>query len=149
MKTADLAKYRVLAERLECIEEQLERKEVHDVVIGNSGAPAYSKVTKSIEGYPLDNKTQALLLEKAKSLKEMQAIEDYIYAIPSRRERNALKIYCLECKEEKTRDGEYIKKVYYTWQEVAEKMGERDCRALVKAVERCLAKIEQNAQKEG
>lgn len=51
MKTADLAKYRTLAERLECIEEQLEHHEVHDVVIGDSGAPAYSKVTKPVEGY--------------------------------------------------------------------------------------------------
>ncbi|MBR1750910.1 MAG: hypothetical protein IJ740_08530 [Ruminococcus sp.] len=134
MKTADLSRYRKLAERLECIEEQLEHKEVHDAVIGDSGAPAYSKVTKPVEGYIHGFGTVSLLAEKAACLHKMESIVDYILAIPSSRVRRALKLYCLS-------------DTTMTWQEVAEKMGERDCRALVKTVERCLAKIEQNTQK--
>lgn len=51
MKLADITHYKTLQETLECIENQLEKKKVYDAVQGNSGAPAYSKVTKKVEGY--------------------------------------------------------------------------------------------------
>lgn len=109
MKTADLNKYRTLAQRLECIEEQLERREVHDVVIGDSGAPAYSKLTKPVEGYIHGMGTVSLLAEKAKCQREMQEIDDYIAAIPVTTVRRALELYCLDDCE-------------YTWLEVADKL---------------------------
>lgn len=126
MKTADLSRYRTLAERLECIEEQLERKEVHDVVVGNSGAPAYSKVTKPVEGYIHGMGTVSLLAEKSKCIKEMEGIESFIAAIPVSHVRKALSLFCLDEKR-------------YTWQEVADKFGyEGDIR---RACSRYLDKI--------
>ncbi len=134
MKTTDLRKYHAYAERLECIEEQLESKRVHDAVLGDSGEPAHECITKPVEGYIHGMGTVSLLAEKARCRASMNEIERYILGIEEKRIRTALKLYCMADKK-------------MTWQEVAAEMGERDCRPLVKAVERCLVKIEQNENK--
>lgn len=110
MSIVDIEQYHQLAEILECIDEQLAEKKVHDVVIGDSGYPAYSKVTKQIEGYIHGIGSISLLEERKKTLAKMKAISDYISAIPVTTIRNALKLY-------------YIEDQHYTWQEVADELG--------------------------
>lgn len=92
MKLADITHYKTLQETLECIENQLEEKKVYDVVQGNSGAPAYSKVTKKIEGYLFGEGTIDLI-DKQKEVKfKMAEIERIVAGIPKTIYRTALEM---------------------------------------------------------
>ena len=110
MNLERLHKYRELSELSDCIAEQLEAKEVHDAVIGDSGAPAFSKVTRAVEGYVHGLGTIKLLSEQHKICAEMQYIENYISAIPIWKYRRALEMYCLDM----TRS--------WTWPQISEKL---------------------------
>ena len=92
MKLADITHYKTLQETLECIENQLEKKKVYDAVQGNSGAPAYSKVTKKIEGYLFGEGTIDLI-DKQKEVKfKMAEIERIVAGIPKTLYRTALEM---------------------------------------------------------
>lgn len=130
MKTKDLYKYHELSERLECVQDQLEQKHVHDVVYGDSGAPAHSKVTKSVDGYIHGAGTVSLLAEESRLKSELDKIEKFILAIPIKRIKDALKIYCLLDHRR-------------TWPQVANEIGEESPDGLRKAVERYLEEVEE------
>lgn len=111
MKLDDLSRYRALEERYICVSEQLEGKlRVHDTVTGDSGAPAYSKVTKPVEGYIHGVGTVTLLREQSDLLRAMQMIEDYISAIPLQKYRRALELYCCDTSRK------------WTWNQIQEKL---------------------------
>lgn len=132
MKIDELREYRKYAERLDCIEGQLEHHEVHDAVLGDSGEPAHEQVTKPVEGYIHGIGTVSLLTEKKRCERAMECIELYILAIPEERIRKALLLYC----KNKT-----------TWEKVANEIGEDNGDTLQRAVSRALYAIEQNEQK--
>ena len=133
MKISELRQYRTLAEELECVEEQLSAKKVYDSVQGNSGAPAFGKVTKKVEGYIHGSGTVDLLRRKSQIQKDMDYIETYIAGIVRGDIRKALTLYCI--------NG------YKTWGEVAEAMGYDDWQNLRRNVQNELDRIDvQNTQ---
>lgn len=136
MKISELRRYRTLADELECVEEQIDKKKVYDSVQGNSGAPAYSKVTKSIEGLVHGEETRDLIKLERRIKRDMDYIETYIAGIIRGDIRKALTLYCI--------NG------YKTWEEVADTMGFEDWRNLRRNVQNELDRIDvQNAQSEG
>lgn len=110
MKIADLYEYRKLSEEYDCASEQLEYKHSKDSVYGDSGEPAHEKITRSVEGYIHGVGTISLLRKKSECKRKMQEIEEYIYAIPVKIYREALKKYCLDMKRK------------YKWEELAEQL---------------------------
>lgn len=128
MKISELRRYRTLAEELECVEEQLSAKKVYDSVQGNSGAPAFGKVTKKVEGYIHGSGTVDLLRRKSQIQKDMDYIETYIAGIVRGDIRKALTLYCI--------NG------YKTWGEVAEAMGYDDWQNLRRNVQNELDRID-------
>lgn len=132
MKIDELRLYRKYAERLDCIDEQLEHHEAHDAVLGDSGEPAHEQVTKPVQGYIHGVGTVSLLAEKRRCKRAMEDIELYILAIPEERIRRALLLYC----KHKT-----------TWEKVASEIGECNGDTLQRAVSRALSAIEQGEQK--
>lgn len=92
MKLADITHYKTLQETLECIENQLEKKKVYDAVQGNSGAPAYSKVTKKVEGYIHGEGTIDLIDKRKKVKSQMAEIERIVAGIPKTLYRTALEM---------------------------------------------------------
>lgn len=92
MKLADITNYKTLKEKLECIENQLEKKKVYDAVQGNSGAPAYSKVTKKVEGYIHGEGTIDLIDKQKKVKSQMVEIERIVAGIPKTIYRTALEM---------------------------------------------------------
>lgn len=131
MKINDLHKYHALAEMLECVEEQLEHKQVHDAVLGDSGEPAHEQVTKPVEGYIHGIGTVSLLAEKRRIEHDMKLIRAYIAAVPITRIRKALELYCMAEKR-------------YTWAMVADELGEIDDICLRQAVSRYIKHLEQD-----
>ena len=129
MKITELHKYRELSEMLDCIELQLEAKEVHDAVLGDSGEPAYEQVTKPVEGYIHGIGSIRLLQEKRRIEAAMSDIQGFIAAIPVTKIRTALELYCLNAKP-------------LTWRQVAHMMSDEE-NSLSKAVGRYLKQIEQ------
>ena len=135
MKINELRRYRTLADELECVEEQLSAKKVYDSVQGNSGAPAFGKVTKKVEGYIHGSGTVDLLRRKSQIQKDMDYIETYIAGIIRSDIRKALTLYCI--------------KGYKTWEEVADTMDFEDWRNLRRNVQNELDRIDvQYAQSE-
>lgn len=135
MKISELRRYRTLADELECVEEQIDKKKVYDSVQGNSGAPAYSKVTKSIEGLVHGEETRDLIKLERRIKRDMDFIETYIAGIIRSDIRKALTLYCI--------NG------YKTWEEVADTMGFEDWRNLRRNVQNELDRIDmQYAQNE-
>ena len=92
MKLAEITCYNALKEKLECIDKQLEKKKVYDAVQGNSGAPAYSKVTKKVEGYIHGQGTINLIDEQKKVKAQMSEIERIVAVIPKTIYRTALEM---------------------------------------------------------
>ena len=109
MTTSDITKrYKQLQGELECVENQLHKRKVYDSVQGSSGAPAYSKVTKKVEGY-IHGKGSVDLIMAQKDIKQQIAeIDIFIAGIPITEYRRALEMLCYEG--------------FKTWEEVGDAM---------------------------
>ena len=109
MTTSDITKrYKQLQDKLECIENQLYKRKVYDSVQGSSGSPAYSKVTKKVEGY-IHGEGSINLIDAQKDVKRKIAeIDIFIAGIPIHDYRRALEMLCYEG--------------FKTWEEVGDAM---------------------------
>lgn len=107
MKIKTLSRYNELKQELESIEEQLHPKKVYDSVQASSGAPAYSKITRKVEGYIHGKGTINLLMEQSAHIKQMHLIEEFIRDIGSSDIRKALELYVYD---------------NLTWEEVANEL---------------------------
>lgn len=120
MKIEELDRYREYSEKLSCIEEQIDEYKrehtVYDAVLGDSGEPAHEQVVVPIEGIILGDGIVDLEKERNVYIRKMKEIKADIYSIPKTSYRMALKMHCMEYKNEKTKKP-------YTWQEVAEELG--------------------------
>ena len=128
MKIEELRQHRKLTEMLECVEKQLESKEVHDAVLGDSGEPAHEQVTVSVEGYIHGIGTVNLLIQRKQLESKIAEINEFIAAIPVTRVRRALELNCKEG---------------LSWRQVSHAMGEESEVALQRYVARYIKQIEQ------
>lgn len=109
MTTSDITKkYKQLQEKLECIENQLYKRKVYDSVQGSSGAPAYSKVTKKVEGYIHGEGSINLIAAQKDVKRQIAEIDIFIAGIPITEYRRALEMLCYEG--------------FKTWEEVGDAM---------------------------
>lgn len=109
MTASDITKkYKELTDKLECIENQLYKRKVYDSVQGSSGAPAYSKVTKKVEGYIHGEGSINLIAAQKLAKKQIAEIDIFIAGIPITEYRRALEMLCYEN--------------YKTWEEVGDAM---------------------------
>lgn len=128
MKIEELRQHRALTEMLDCVDRQLESKEIHDAVLGDSGEPAHEQVTVSVEGYIHGIGTINLLVQRKELERRIAEIDDYIAAIPVYRVRKALELNCKEG---------------LSWRNTAHAMGEESEVALQRYVARYIKQIEQ------
>lgn len=109
MTTSDITKrYKQLQGELECVENQLHKRKVYDSVQGSSGAPAYSKVTKKVEGYIHGKGSVDLIMAQKDINRQIAEIDIFIAGIPIHDYRRALEMLCYEG--------------FKTWEEVGDAM---------------------------
>lgn len=95
MTASEIArKYRALQGELDCVEKQLEKLKVYDVVQGSRPAPSYEKGNKKVEGYIHGKGSVDLLAEQSSLKKQIAEIEIFIAAIPITEYREAMEMLC-------------------------------------------------------